>query len=77
MIINRIQKIILCDEVRKALKNFGKNQEKSTYELVQDRKNVYKVETDGKTIILYDFVDPDVFMFNSYDDFKDFVMQNW
>ena len=77
MIIDKIRKITLCNQVEEMLKNFGENQEKSEYEVIIDRKNVFKVETDGKIIILYDFVDPDVFMFDSIDDFKEFVLKKW
>ena len=77
MIIDKIRKITLCNQVEEMLKNFGENQEKSEYEVIIDRKNVFKVETDGKIIILYDFIDPDVFMFDSIDDFKEFVLKKW
>lgn len=77
MILDRIQKIALCHQVRDILKNFGKNQEKSELEDIVNSKNVYRIETDGKIIILYDFVDPDVFVFNSFEEFKDFVMKKW
>lgn len=73
MILNIIQKNQLLHNVDEMLKSFGPIQEKSEFVEVIDRNKVYSVETNGKIIIFYDYKDPDVFIFDSFEDFKKFV----
>ena len=75
MILNIVQKHHLCQQVKEIYTNMGKNQEKGSFVEVIDKTKAYEVETDGKQIIFYDYKDPDVFFFDSFEQFKDFVMK--
>lgn len=75
MILNLIQKNELLRKTKEMLENFGENQKESSFKKTIDSCRVYEVETDGKIVIFYDLKDPDVFVFDSFEEFKQFVMK--
>ena len=77
MIINLVQKNILINNVNQMYQDFGPNQKGSELLTIIDQTPAYKVETNGEIIVFYDLVDPDVFVFDSLDDFKNFIMREF
>lgn len=76
MILSNVQKHLLVNKVGEMIENFGKNQKKSDFISIIDRTKAYSVETNGELIIYYDYIDPDVFIFNDIEEFRDFIYKN-
>ena len=77
MAISLVQKNVLINNVKQMYQDFGPNQKGSELLTIVAQTPIYKVETNGEIIVFYDLVDPDVFVFDTLDAFKKFIMNEY
>lgn len=77
MIMNLVQKNVLANHVEETFKTWSTKQGHNSVMSVVDSCLKYKVETDGDIIMFHDFVEDEISIFDTAEEFRSFIFKHY
>ena len=77
MIMNLVQKNVLANRVEETFKTWSTKQSHNSGMVVVDGCTKYKVETDGDIIMFHDFVEDEISIFDTAEEFRSFIFKHY